>query len=152
MWTDIENIGFEDSAAYVFLLLLLFQRLAQLDGAEVVSRAENKGNRPDNLRQLDDACSAPSTLKLKVGAQVSREPSCGVYCCCFLLWLSSSQLNDARVGRVTDVPSMRGIKKAEQAKCLVVIGGANEKRRKREPKRLTVYVQAVHIACPTPNN
>ena len=47
-----------------------FQRLAQLDGAEVVSRADNKSNRPDYLRQLDDACSAPSTLKLKVGAQV----------------------------------------------------------------------------------
>lgn len=56
--------------------LFVLQRLAQLDGAEVVSRAENKGNRPDYLRQLDDACSAPSTLKLKVGAQVSPQQSC----------------------------------------------------------------------------
>ena len=49
----------------------LLQRLAQLGGAEVVSRAENKGTRPEYLRQLDDSCSAPSTLRLKVGAQVS---------------------------------------------------------------------------------
>jgi len=46
------------------------QRLAQLGGSEVVSRAENKGTRPEYLRQLDDSCSAPSTLRLKVGAQV----------------------------------------------------------------------------------
>ncbi|CAN0054626.1 unnamed protein product [Scytosiphon promiscuus] len=46
------------------------ERLAQLEGSEVVSKAENRGNRPDHLRQLDDSCSAPATLRLKVGAQV----------------------------------------------------------------------------------
>ncbi|CAM9408333.1 unnamed protein product [Hapterophycus canaliculatus] len=46
------------------------ERLAQLEGSEVVSKAENRGNRPDYLRQLDDSCSAPATLRLKVGAQV----------------------------------------------------------------------------------
>ncbi|CAN0109584.1 unnamed protein product [Pylaiella littoralis] len=46
------------------------ERLAQLEGTEVVSRADNRGNRPDYLRQLDDSCSAPTTLRLKVGAQV----------------------------------------------------------------------------------
>ncbi|CAM9900314.1 unnamed protein product [Ectocarpus sp. 4 AP-2014] len=46
------------------------ERLGRLDGAEVVSKAENRGNRPEFLRQLDDSCSAPATLRLKVGAQV----------------------------------------------------------------------------------
>ena len=47
------------------------QRLGQLQGAEVVARAEDRGNRKDHLMQLDDSCSAPKTLKLKVGAQVT---------------------------------------------------------------------------------
>lgn len=46
------------------------QRLSQLEGEEVPLRAQDRGNNPDLLRQLDDACSAPMVLKLKVGAQV----------------------------------------------------------------------------------
>ncbi|CAM9942117.1 unnamed protein product, partial [Sphacelaria rigidula] len=46
------------------------QRLGQLEGDEVLSRAEDKGSRPDHLKQLDDSCPAPATLRTKVGAQV----------------------------------------------------------------------------------
>lgn len=62
--------------------LIPMQRLGRLDGAEVASKAENRGNRPDYLRQLDDSCSAPATLRLKVGAQVSGGMSYRL-----LLWL-----------------------------------------------------------------
>lgn len=46
------------------------QRLAELEGTEVLLKAEDKGSRADLVKQLDDSCSAPAALRLKVGAQV----------------------------------------------------------------------------------
>lgn len=46
------------------------QRLVQLEGSEALFRAQDKSSRPDHLRLLDDSCSAPAALRLKVGAQV----------------------------------------------------------------------------------
>ena len=46
------------------------QRLGKLEGSEVVARAQDRCSRPEYRRQLDEACSAPETLRLKVGAQV----------------------------------------------------------------------------------
>lgn len=88
----------------------------------MVSRAENKGNRPDYLRQLDDACSAPPTLKLKVGAQVSRGTVVPVL---VLSWVSvvvvagiivaAAYSNSVWAGHVADVPPKESIKGAKQA-------------------------------------
>lgn len=50
------------------------QRLSRLEGTEVTAKADDKANRPEYLRQLDDSCAAPGALRLKVGAQV-RVPS-----------------------------------------------------------------------------
>lgn len=36
----------------------------------MLQRAEDKSTRPEFSKQLDDACSAPAALKLKIGAQV----------------------------------------------------------------------------------
>ncbi|CAM9643345.1 unnamed protein product [Ascophyllum nodosum] len=45
------------------------ERLGKLEGSEVVARAQDRCSRPEYRRQLDEACSAPETLRLKVGAQ-----------------------------------------------------------------------------------
>lgn len=46
------------------------QRLQQLEGSEVLVRAQDKANRSEYLRQLDDSCPAPATVRTKIGAQV----------------------------------------------------------------------------------